>query len=355
MGGNRMTDLTGTDQGTAAPADSALGRMAGRHRLAQQAQAQRLDHGLRIAFGRMAQEWPGIEAELRAVTVSAMSVAELADQVEQAMFVALLEGQGEQIGVSLICPALLAGLVEGAATGRVAGPAPDQPRPPTRTDAALVAPMIDALLAHIRERCSDELGALMPRGWVYGSFLADPRPLALMLDDGQYRMLRFTLSLGQGQVRGTWSILLPDPAVAGAARPRASGPDTDAPSWEVQLQGAVQACPAELRVILHRAQLPLGQALSLAAGDTLCIPMSAIETMQVETVAGQSLGTGRLGQARGQRAVRLLCDLAQEGPPDAPVLPKARSMTPVLRGVSGFAPPQTPEAGSVLPAKGAAG
>ncbi|MFN4057837.1 MAG: FliM/FliN family flagellar motor switch protein [Roseinatronobacter sp.] len=321
-----MTQSLRPDSGVFAAANNPLGQMAARHQVAAQLQKQEQERGLRVAFGRMARELPEIEAQVVGVSVMRISLAEVSDMLEPAMFVALLEGQGDRIGASLICPALMAGLVEGAATGRVLSAPPTSPRQPTRTDAALVAPLVDTLLHQIRDRSAASLDDPMQSGWVYGSYLADPRPLPLILEEGAFRLIRFDVSLGQGRVSGMWSLLLPEQATE-IARPT---PALAAPSWAEQVEAAVHACPVDFSVILYRAQLALETAMTLNVGDTLCIPMSALEAMTLETLDGHALATGRLGQARGQRAIRLGTDLGQIADPAMLAIPKARSLTPVI-------------------------
>lgn len=337
-----MTQPLRQDQVVSSDGGTALGQMATRHRLAALAQADEVARGLRVAFGRMAQDLAGLEAQVLDLTITRVSLAEVADMLEPAMFVALLEGQGDRIGASLIAPALLAGLVEGAATGRVVSPPPAAPRAPTRTDAALVSPMIDALLHHARERSGPALDGVLQDGWVYGSFLADPRPLPLMLEDGIFHLIRFSIALGQGRVNGTWSILLPEPAGQAVRADLVPA----GPSWSDLMEAAIHPCPTEFAVTLFRAQLSLDAALSLNAGDMLCIPMSALEVMTLETLDGRTLATGRLGQARGQRAMRLSTELGQADP-DILAVPKARSLTPVIRAGQAMVQDAPPSLGAV--------
>lgn len=319
------------ESGAAEQPLSAISQMAARQRLAAQAQAKALNDGLRTAFGRMVQGWPGLDAQVRALDDSTISLAELSELLEPAMFVSLLEGQGEQMAVSLICPKLLAGMVEGVATGRVFSAPPDTPRAPTRTDAALIAPLIDALMHQLRHRCGALLGKLVSGGWVYGSHLVDPRPLPLMLEDGEFRLFRFHITLGQDKVQGSWTLLLPDTSAAELrASPTHSKQAPATRSWSEQMNATLQASPVDLRVVLYRAQLSLDDALSLKAGDTLCLPMATIEGMSVEALDGRMLAAGRLGQARGQRAVRLMTDLGAELSSDQQSLPKSTSLTPIL-------------------------
>ncbi len=326
-----MMEQAQTEQRAVMSAQTALAQMAARHRLAAAEQVATFDAGLRSAFARMANDWRGLGAQVRRVTQRAISVAEVADLIEPGMFVAILDGTGDSLGVALICPKLLAGLVEGVATGRVIA-APTAARQPTRTDAALLAPMIDVLLRQISERCQTLPLAQGVGGFVYGSFMQDTRPLSILLEDGQFRLFSFDVALGDNVVHGTWSLILPDvPLVSNMTSTGAiSGEET---LWGQQMESVVSNSPTQLDAVLFKAQLSLSTALSLSPGDMLCIPLGALEALTLRSLDGANLGTGRLGQARGQRALRLTCDLGPMSADTNPGLPKSASMTPVIRSI----------------------
>lgn len=321
-----------SDNGAGLAAQSVLAQMAARHQVAAAEDAASFDAALRSAFARMAKEWSGLGAQVQSVSHRPISVAEVADLVEPGMFVALLDGAGDNLGVALVCPTLMAGLVEGVATGRVLGLA-GVGRQPTRTDAALLAPILDVLLRQMSERCAGLPARYRVQDFVYGSFLQDPRPLSLLLEDGRFRLLSFAVTLGPNIVRGHWSLILPVvPDTPVQAAPLAAA---EARIWAQQLQSVVCASPAQLDAVLFRAQLSLSTALLLAPGDMLCIPVNALESLSLCTLDGKNIGMGRLGQARGQRAVRLTQELGPVATQDGPAIPRAASMTPVIRAVDG--------------------
>jgi flagellar motor switch protein FliM len=326
-----MMEQVKSDTSAVMTAQTALAQMAARHRVAAAEQVAGFHAALRSAFARMSNDWPLLGAQVADVSHRALSVAEVADLIEPGMFVAMLDNATDDLGVTLICPNLTGALVDGVTTGRVMAP-PMAPRAPTRTDAALLAPMIDVLLRQISERCAAHPMGQRLRGFVYGSFMQDPRPLSLLLEDGQYRLVSFAVSLGQGSVQGTWSLILPaEPDPQNRATPDHAMAEHRA--WAQNLQAAVGASAVQLDVTLFRAQLALSTAMSLEPGDMLCIPVNALETLSLRTLDGTELGAGRLGQARGQRAVRLTRDFGTVTAQDGASIPRAASMTPVIRGV----------------------
>ena len=75
------------------------------------------------------------------------------------------------------------------------------------------------------------------------------------------------------------------------------------------------ATPTQLQAVLHRLSIPLSAVMQLQAGDLMPLPMASVEKLRLEGSGGRRLVMGRLGQARGFRAVKLslgdAADLAQ--------------------------------------------
>ena len=303
-----MMDKAEANHMDSAARDNALGKMATRHRVAQAQERAVFVAALRVAFGRMSADCPGLDGIVQDVTIRQGALAEVLDLAEPGMFLALLDGQGERMGLLMASAPVLAGMVEAQASGRVdKGHAP--PRMPTRTDAALLAPMIDTFLRLIESRCADLPQAAMVSGYGYGSFLDNPRPLALMLEEGVFHILHLRVALGFGAKEGDWFVILPDPEPS----PRLSAQQNAADAgldqdWQERLHVAIGDSGVVLNSVLCRMQLTLTDALRLRAGDVLRLPDTTLETLTLESIAQTPLGIGRLGQARGQRAVRLTAD-----------------------------------------------
>lgn len=281
-----------------------LERMAARTRAAASADNAAFDGAIRVAFGRMARTRRGLDAAVTSVKMSPASLAEVVEIVEPGMFLSLLEGEGDRIGLAVMCHSLMAGLVEAVTTARVAD-APPNPRKPTRTDAALLAPLLDILFQHIAQRLAVAGGAAAQfDGYVYGSFLDDPRPLGVLLEDVPYQMLRLRVQFGDGPREGDMYLVLPDVAQAQGA----TGPAQDTTrqaQWTAQLEATVCTAEVQLDAVLCRMQMKLSAVSTLKRGDVLCLPESALEALSLETLKGHVVAKARLGQARGQRAVRL--------------------------------------------------
>lgn len=285
----------------------ALRVMATRHQRAAAQDRAQLGAALRMAFGRMAADCPGLDAVVQKVEIRQGALAEVLDLMESGIFLALLEGQGDGIGLWTACPVLMAGMIEAQTTGRIDTTIPPR-RKPTRTDAALLAPLIDGFLRQIDQRCADLPQANLVSGYVYGSYLDDPRPLGILLDDRLYHIMHLRVSLGFGAKEGDVFLILPDLA-APDPKGKAAASDMDAErDWQARIETAISSSEVVLEAMLGRVRITLTDALRLRPGDVLRLPESALETLTLETLNRDAVGIGRLGQARGQRAIRLTAD-----------------------------------------------
>nr|WP_283163975.1 FliM/FliN family flagellar motor C-terminal domain-containing protein [Roseibaca domitiana] len=161
--------------------------------------------------------------------------------------------------------------------------------------------------------------------------------MGVVLDDLDYKVLQLRISLGQGRVTGLWTLVLPCYAPAG---PAVQDENDD---WENRLTGAVENSPVMLNAVLCRFKLTLKEALALTKGDVLRVPESALETLGLTALSGAAVATGRLGQARGFRAVRLTADPQVSGRGDLQSAPTLRLSKAVPLGPATSASPETKE------------
>ncbi|RJL06146.1 hypothetical protein D3P05_18575 [Paracoccus siganidrum] len=99
-----------------------------------------------------------------------------------------------------LSPEAVTALIEVQTLGRITG-RPAERRRPTRSDAMLCADFVNALMAEIAQELDGIDGFEGWAGYRYASYLDDPRPLALMLDDRPFRSMAMDLRLGGPQGR----------------------------------------------------------------------------------------------------------------------------------------------------------
>jgi flagellar motor switch protein FliM len=333
-------------EGATGQARSALRRKAVAGRPAGEGAGLRPERAVRMALARAGQGVPGLDLRITELTDGRHVLAELLDMIPDHALLAMLEGPAEGLGLVAVAPPVLSGIVEVQTTGRLAK---DErpPRKPTRTDAAMTVGLVDQALTELNEELADTSDIVWAGGFHFASFLDDPRPLGLLLEDIAYRVFTVTVTLGDGGRNGAILLALPAEgrgAVPAQAASASAEPDERAhKEWTRALEDAVMAAEAEVSAVLHRLRVPLSAVMQLAEGDMIPVPAEQLERIELEAIDGRRLGAGRLGQNRGMRAVRLTLTPQSRGSGTAMDMPGA-SMD--------AAPLVAPEAGGGLPSLG---
>ena len=257
------------------------------------------------ALERVAQDLLGLALTVSALREDRMTLAELPELLEDRSLLAVLEGPGDALGLFALAPGAVCALIEVQTMGRLSAAAPVLRRP-TRTDAAMSAGFIGGVLG-AREAALAGQEAL---GWAGGYRYAS------LLEDVPYRVFRAELSLGEGVARPA-SLIWAVPAAgrrsvsaAPGAAPHASAASDPAQIvaqtlWNRQLEQSVMGTHVTLDAVLGRVTLPLSAIIDLQVGMEISLPMAAIEMLNLEGADRHVVCKGRLGQARGQRALRL--------------------------------------------------
>ena len=308
----------GGNSGVSGVTVSVLQRKIGRGRDAADAPGPLMpERVLKLALGRAAQDDCGLALIVTRMEATGASLAEVLDRLEPSTLLMVLEGPDEVLGLVALGHPVLSGVIEQQTCGRLTEQEPP-PRRPTRIDAALCAPMVDRLLGQFEEGLAQTPGAEWVAGYRYASFIEDPRPLGLVLEDCRYRLFLAHVALGQVARPGRVLLALPDrPAAPSPARPSASAAHLagagSAPGkvaepqaeWQQRLHAAVMAAPAHMEAVLTRLRLPLAGLSEWAPGTLIPLPLARLDGLTLEAPRGKVLATARLGQSRGLRALRL--------------------------------------------------
>ncbi len=258
-----------------------------------------------MALRRAGQDTIALRIEVNSCRLRQLSLTELLEMPGVRSLIGILDGPAEAMGVIVLSPEVLSGLVEVQTVGSVTTHAP-LARKPTRTDAAMVAGFFDSALTELDMALAGQPEAVWAAGFRYASFLDDPRPLALMLEDSAWQVAEAEVSLGGGAKVGRILLALPAVgrgvnAVADAGKQAAS-----AAKFNAELREQVGHATATLDAVLVRLQVDLSELMGLGVEDVLPLFGASLETVQLETVDGRRMATARLGQARGMRALRVL-------------------------------------------------
>lgn len=272
--------------------------------------------GLVRAVSRILSASTPLMAEEAGLHRKIASLPELLDAIEPDAFVATLSG-GSATGLAVIDLSGFSALVEAMTIGRLATRAP-APRRATSTDSALLTGFLDTVLSDLG---GDPAGLRR-----CGRAVPDHRLIGVLLEDGGFDLVALTARLACGPVSRPMRLMLALPrGTAEIAATRDAEPA--APPWTAALEAAVMAAPASLRAELGRITLPLAEVLELGVGSALVLPLSALEDIQLVALDGSAQASGRLGQSRGNRAIRLT-RLAGDRPPSPPMqdaMPQGRA------------------------------
>ena len=212
-----------------------------------------------------------------------------------------LDRDGAAVGLAVADLDLRDVLVEVQTLGLVAPSGGGTPRPVTRADAALVQPLVDGILADLRQGGPGTDLPLWADGVEAGPRLATTRDIGATLKAGSYRHVRLSLDPGADGRQCGLTLLLPPAGLA-----TESGDDTGGDArWSAALQDAVLEAPAALTAVLTRLRLDLARVEGFSVGQVLPLPGVTVASVVVESADRTPLGTARLGQVAGLRAVRL--------------------------------------------------
>ncbi|WP_461308237.1 FliM/FliN family flagellar motor switch protein, partial [Albidovulum sp.] len=264
------------------------------------------------AFARAAEKRLGLPLRVAAVRELRASLAEFPERIADHALLAVLQGPEEGLGLMALSPALFATIVEMLTTRRLA-PGEVMPRRPTRTDAALAAPVIDQVLTDLEEQLAADPAVTWAGGFRYGSMLDDARPIPLIFEDCAYRAFEMEFVCGE-EVTRSCTAFLALPAEGRGPRPLPAAPaDGSAPrgaqdseaEWQARMAAAVRGARAPLHAVLDRVSLPLDQVIALKPGALVPLSRNALSRVSVEGAGDRRLLRGRLGQSQGNLAVRL--------------------------------------------------
>ncbi|MFD1882767.1 flagellar motor switch protein FliM [Paracoccus pacificus] len=279
------------------------------------------ERGIATAIARAAQQMFGLPVLARSIRVEHVTLGDLPELIPERALISLVEGAAEALGCVTLDPDLTAALIEQQTMGRLTSGGIG-PRRATRTDAAMCADYISGTLQAI----AVALAPLPDGGWAagyrYSTWLDDPRPLDLMLEDVVYRLVRAELRLGlSGDRSGAIMIALPEVEAPSQqalsqqaatqqvlAQQASTGTGlADAPAVQLgqQIRAAVAQAPISLNAVLCRRKVPFALLRRLVPGDVIPLGSELLNGARLETQSGQVIAEGRLGEREGCHALRL--------------------------------------------------
>ena len=265
-----------------------------------------IDRAWRVAFARAARDMMKLPVDFVTQKQARMSLAEILDLPGERALIFMLEGPEDGLGLLILSPELLATMIEVMTMGRVA-PQPNDHRKPTRTDAAMLAPLADLALRNLEVGLADDADLVWTSGFHYGSFIEEARALGLLLEDIAYRCVTSRLSVAGGARVGQMHLVLPaegrgrKPKVISKVHPSVAGP-----AFSAALSARVEAADCQLQAIVGRLAMSVAETMRLEVDMVLPLSLANLDRVSIQGLDGREVGLGKLGQHRGMRAVRLI-------------------------------------------------
>lgn len=251
---------------------------------------------LRLGFARAAAAVCDLPLAVIGATQRRAGPDDVADYIRKDWLLLLLDGPDCRVGALLFDPDSIAALIQHQTMGAVSG-GPITDRPFTETDAAMVEPLVDAMLQKAGELVQVATDARCLSGYSFGARSEDARSLALTLEADQYRVFELSLDFTGGIVQGTACLILPEPPEPKVNKSNNKpGPG---------MAKAVGAASADMNAVICRVRVTLAELSALSPGDVLPLTQGRFDKTELLAISGQRITTGQLGQAGGFRAVRL--------------------------------------------------
>lgn len=287
---------------------SVMRRKAGAARHGADGRGMSASKALRLALAQAADARFDLAVTVATVEQMRVSPGEIAGRMAGEGVLLLLDGgQGARAALRLD-PQVLAALIEVQTTGQVR-PGVARTRPATPTDAAMVAPLVDALMAQYDAQMAQGVAGHVARDFRFGDRVEDARAMTMALAATEHDLFRLTVDLGSGAKSGQIDLLLP---VALQAPQRAEG----APGGRDRAGIAQLAlnAPVILDAVMARVPLMLKDVSAFRRGQIVPLSPEVLATTYLVATKGHVVAKVHLGQMNGWRAVRLISTDIARGP-----------------------------------------
>lgn len=269
---------------------------------------------LRVSLAKVADKMFGMALTVTTVEQRLLGHGDLRQEVGDDGLLLLLDGADGARGAVKVDPQFLTALIEVQTMGAVRR-VEAQARRVTRTDAAIVAPLMDALLRRYDEQLLAEDPTYREENFRFGDMIEDARTLSLALEAPEYDLYRLTLDVEDGAKTGVLTLLMPHRKeekptdVAGEVR-----------GGSVSLEQNALEAQVAMDAVLARIRMPLKDICALSAGALIPLETGCLAKAELVASGGHVVARVRMGQLNGMRAVRVVAQADVDAAPaaDAP-------------------------------------
>ncbi|MEX0318550.1 MAG: FliM/FliN family flagellar motor C-terminal domain-containing protein [Ruegeria sp.] len=254
---------------------------------------------LRLGLARVADDTLDLAMSVIGATQMRRTQDELPGTLAEDRLYLVFAASDDQLGAACVDLACVSSVIQQQTMGQVL-PGAVAERPYTGTDAAMIAPVIEAALSRAQDLAEAPADRACLTGYEFCSRIEDLRSLLLTLEADVYRVFDLTLEIAGGTRQGAITLVLPD-----RPEPEEEDAKDTALSLGRRLDQAAGVMRADLTAVISRVQLPLSVFAAMKPGDLLPLIGDQLDRTELIAIDGQKLSTCRLGQCRGMRAVRL--------------------------------------------------
>ncbi|MFP7672532.1 FliM/FliN family flagellar motor switch protein [Marivita sp. S0852] len=217
-------------------------------------------------------------------------------QLSDDQLLILLENEAGARGLVALDRSVLTGIIEIQTLGKLTR-FPLDDRDFTPTDAAMVAPLLDAALPRFASMLSLQAEMAHLHGFEFGALVDDIQTAGLTLEADAFQYLVYDIGLEDATRSGRVVFCFPEPEKT----EQAQKDDPEAGKYE----SVLQLVPARMQAVLTRIHIPLAKAQALRPGDVLHISPNAITAATLVVEGGHVAAHGKMGQMNGFRAIRI--------------------------------------------------
>ncbi|WP_414898268.1 FliM/FliN family flagellar motor switch protein [Rhodovulum sp. YEN HP10] len=254
---------------------------------------------LRLEMARATRDAFGLTALVEECKAEKAGLPEIEAEIGPGALPILLRTSDGRLGLVVYSSELALALLEWRLIGFLSETAPPE-RTLTATDAAVLADLTDPVLERFGRAMKEADGVDWASGYTQGARIEDPRHVPLIMASGRYRLYRLRLVAGRGRAGG---LIIALPEAAPVVRPRTAG--NVARPWPEALRAGVLGAELSLNAVLWRSRVSAAAIARFRPGDLIPLPAAALRAVQLEGPGGVVIAGGRLGQAHGDRAIKL--------------------------------------------------
>ncbi|MFK7745103.1 MAG: FliM/FliN family flagellar motor C-terminal domain-containing protein [Roseobacter sp.] len=288
---------------------SVLQRKAQVGKQEHQARAMTVPKALRVGIAKVADEVFDLALAVIGVAQEKCTNDNLGDKIDEQTLMLLLDGPSGGIGAAMMDASLVTALVQQQTTGRV-GAAGMSERRMTATDAALCAPVLDAIFTRAHNLLETDKEKEILNRYKFGSRAENKRLFQLALEEPEYNLIKLTIDVAGGTCQSMLTLILPVPAPQPEVKVSETGEEVRAQA--PTLAAATMALKVDLSAQLCRFHLPLSRMSNLQPGEIITLPTEVFDSVELTSIDGRIVAKGALGQVDGRRALMLSSGVASD-------------------------------------------